>query len=142
METEKNKAVVGRYIEEFWNQGKDSIVDEIISDDYIRHDPSTPQVSGDKEGIQQLMKAFRVAFPDLHFTIEDQVPAEDKVAVRWTSTGTHQGDLMGIPPTGKSIAINGISIYRLAGNKLNGEWTIWDSMGMMQQLGVIPVPGQ
>jgi steroid delta-isomerase-like uncharacterized protein len=138
MTIEENKAVVGRYIEEFWNQGKASVAAEIISSDYTRHDPSTPWVSGDREGVQQLMIALRSAFPDLHFTIEDQIVAEDTVVVRWRATGQHQGELLGIPATGKPITVTAISIYRLAGGKLSQEWTNWDSLGMMQQLGVVP----
>jgi steroid delta-isomerase-like uncharacterized protein len=86
----------------------------------------------------QLMLALRSAFPDLHFEIQELVTSEDKVVVRWTATGTHQGQLLGIAPTGKSITVMGTSFYRLAGNQLVDECTVWDTMGMMQQLGVIP----
>jgi len=138
METEKNRAVARRYIDEFWSKGKLELADELVNPAFTRIDPSTPWVSGDRDGVMQLMLALRSAFPDLHFEIQELVTSEDKVVVRWTTTGTHQGQLLGIAPTGKSTTVMGISFYRLVGNQLVDECTVWDTMGMMQQLGVIP----
>jgi predicted ester cyclase len=84
------------------------------------------------------MLSLRSAFPDLHFDTQELIPTGDKVIVRWTATGTHQGELLGIAPSGMSVSIMGTSIYRLSGGQMVDEYTIWDSMGMMQQLGVIP----
>jgi steroid delta-isomerase-like uncharacterized protein len=138
METEKNQVVVHRYIDEFWSEGKVELAEELISPAYTRTDPSTPWVTGDREGVKQVMLSLRSAFPDLHFDTQELIPTGDKVIVRWTATGTHQGELLGIAPSGMSVSIMGTSIYRLSGGQMVDEYTIWDSMGMMQQLGVIP----
>ena len=138
MNIEKNQDVIHRYIYDFWNQGKPELAEELISPAYTRTDPATPWVTGDREGIKQLMMAFRSSFPDLHFEAQEVIPAENTVVVRWAATGTHKGELLGIAPTGKPVNIMGTSIYRLSGGQMVDEYTIWDSMGMMQQLGVIP----
>ena len=85
---------------------------------------------------------YRTAFPDMRITIEDQVAEGDKVVTRWTASGTHQGDLMGIDPTGRRATVTGITIDRISGGKVEETWTNFDAMGMMQQLGVIPSPEQ
>jgi len=83
---------------------------------------------------------FRSAFPDVHFSVEDQVVEGDKVVTRWRGSGTHQGNLMGIPPTGNRVSFVGITINRLEDGKVAEEWQIFDALGMMQQLGAIPSP--
>jgi steroid delta-isomerase-like uncharacterized protein len=138
MSTEKNQIVIKRYIDEFWSQGKVELATELISPDYTRTDPSTPWVTGDREGIKQLMLALKAAFPDLTFTSKEVITNADTVVVYWTTTGTHQGELLGIAPTRKTVDIMGTSIYHLADGQMVGETTVWDTFGMMQQLGVIP----
>jgi predicted ester cyclase len=85
---------------------------------------------------------FRSAFPDLRIIIEDQVAEGDKVVTRWRGSGTHQGDLFGIAPTGNRVSLVGITINRIEGGKVAEEWQIFDALGMMQQLGAIPSPGE
>ena len=85
---------------------------------------------------------YRSAFPDMQLTIEDQIAEGDKVVTRWTARGTHQGELMGIPPTGKQATVTGITVGRVANGKFVESWSNFDALGMMQQLGVVPVPGQ
>ena len=97
--------------------------------------PGTP--SG-PQGIAAVITMFRQAFPDLHFTIEDQVAEGDKVATRYTFRGTQQGELMGISPTGKQVSIGGISIYRITDGKMQQAWIEYDMLGLLQQLGVVP----
>ena len=142
MDTETNQAVIHKYIDEFWSQGKVELASEIISPAYTRTDPATSWVTGDREGVKQLMLSFRAAFPDLHFDTHEIIPSGNKVVVRWTGTGTHQGKLLGIAPTRKLINIMGASIYEVSGGQMVGEYTVWDSLGMMQQLGVIPSQGK
>ena len=126
---EENKAIVRRLIEEMWNQGKLEVIDEVFPPSGI-------------EGAKQIVTTFRTAFPDLHFTIEDQIAEGDKVTTRYTLTGTHTGEFMGIPPTGKQVTVTGMSISRIVDSKLVEEWDNVDTLGMMQQLGVIPPIGQ
>jgi steroid delta-isomerase-like uncharacterized protein len=134
---EENKAIARRHFEEVWSKGNITLVDEHIATNFVLHDPSSREVQG-TEGYKQYVTIYRTAFPDIHFIVEDQIAEGNKVATRWTATGTHQGELMGIPPTGKLCTVTGISIGRIAGGKIQESWSYWDAMGMLQQLGVVP----
>jgi len=139
MSGEENKANVRRVFEEGWNQGNTAVFDELFAADYLGHDPSGP-IHG-PEGFKQYYATYRAAFPDTHLTIEDQIAEGDKVVTRWTATGTNQGTLMGIPPSGKRVTITGISITRIANGKAVEDWVNFDTLGMLQQIGAIPTPG-
>ncbi len=139
MSTEDNKALVRRLFEEVWNQGNMALIAEVYSPAHIEHTSSGP-VHG-HEGYKQYVMLYRTAFPDAHYTVEDQIAEGDKVVTRWSARGTHQGPLMGIPPTGKQGAVTGISIARVEGGKFVEAWTEFDALGMMQQLGVVPSMG-
>ncbi len=136
---EENKAIARRAIEEVWSQGKLDIIDEIFAADFVSHTTGSPDIHG-LEDYKQFANMFRTAFPDLKFTIEDQIDEGDMVVTRWTSTGTHKGELMSIPPTGVQSTQTGISIFRIAGGKILEEWSSWDDLGMWQQLGFKLVP--
>ncbi|MBM3235632.1 ester cyclase [Candidatus Poribacteria bacterium] len=135
---ETNKATVQRMIAEVWNQGKLSVVDEVFDADYILHDPAWPMEVRGPEGFKQYVAAMLGPFPDTYFTIEDIIAEGDKVAVRYTALGTHQGEFMSIPPTGKQITITGITIHRFADGKFVESWFSYDMLGFMQQLTAPP----
>ena len=137
MSVEENKALVRRHMEEYWNQGKLEIAAEIHAPDIVFHDPASPEINS-SEAYNQFATMYHTAFPDIHFTIEDIVAAGDRVCTRWSCSGTHQGELMGIPATGKKTTTTGIDIYRIVGGKIAEEWVNWSTLGLMQQLGVIP----
>jgi len=139
--TEKNKAIVRRALKEVWSQGKLEVIDEIFAADCVSHIAGSPDIQG-TEGEKQFVTMYRTAFPDVKFKIEDEIAEGDKVAARWTGSGTHKGELMGIPPTGVKATWTGIVINRIAGGKLVESWLSWDALGFMQQLGVIPPIGQ
>jgi predicted ester cyclase len=141
MSTEENKAVVRRFYEEVVNQKKRAVLDEVFDPNLVDHffPPGTP---GGLEGARQTFDMFLTAFPDLHFTVEDLIAEGDKVVARVTMSGTQQGAFMGVPPTGKHVRITGIDINRFVGGKSVEHWVEMDTLGMMQQLGVIPPPGQ
>jgi steroid delta-isomerase-like uncharacterized protein len=138
MSVEENKAIFRRIVEEGFNKGNLAIVDELVATNHVNH---TDNVHGPEE-YKQFITMYRTAFPDLHMTIEDQIAEGDKVVNRWTSRGTHKGDLMGIPPTGKQTTVTGMYVARIIGGKIVEEWGNFDALGMMQQLGVVPPPGQ
>lgn len=137
MSTEQNKAKIRYYFEEVWNKGNLAAVDEVVDANLVDHN-APPGLPPGREGHKLFVQAFRTAFPDLNFTIEDLLADGDKVIARFTSRGTHHGDLMGIPPTGKQITVTGISIDRFEGDKYVESWMEFDQLAMMQQLGVIP----
>ena len=138
MSVEENKAIFRRIVEEGFNKGNLAIVDELVATNHVNH---TDNVHGPEE-YKQFITMYRTAFPDLHMTIEDQIAEGDKVVNRWTSRGTHKGDLMGIPPTGKQTTVTGMYVARIIGGKIVEEWGNLDALGMMQQIGVVPPPGQ
>jgi predicted ester cyclase len=135
---EQNKSLVRHLIEEVWNQGKLTLVDELLASDYLEHQPraNANGIEGEKEYIAML----RTAFSDIHFTVEDQIAEGDKVVTRWTACATHMGEFLGIAPTGRHGVVTGIWIDRIANGKFVEGWWLFDELGMMQQLGVVPVP--
>lgn len=133
--SEKNRAIIRRVFEEFLNQGNMSVIDEIDAPDFVWRGPGGQQVNG-PEAHKQLAGSFLKSFPDLHFTVEDMIAEGDKVVVRWTMRGTHQGDLMGIAATGKQVTLPGILISRIADGRVVEDWDSFDRLDMMQQLGV------
>ena len=137
--SEQNKALARRGLEEVWNQGKLALIDELTASNAIYHDPNVPggQYTG-PAGEKQFVQIYRAAFPDVHITVEDQLAESDKVVTRWTATGTHKGDLMGIPPTNKRATVTGVDIARFHDGKVVEAWVSYDMHGMMQQLGVVP----
>ena len=140
MQPQENKAIIRRFLEEIFAGGNLELVDELFAPNFVLHDPSVPQEVRGPEGIRQYITMYRTAYPDTHFTIEDQIAEGDRVVTRWTGQGTHQGELMGIPPTGRRVTVTGIEVDRIAGGKIEETWVSYDALGMMQQLGVVPSP--
>lgn len=138
--SEENKALIRRYYEEAWNKGNLAVLDEVVSPDYVDHN-LPPELPPNRAGLKQLMAMYQAAFPDTVMTIEDQIAEGDRVVTRWTARGTHKGDLMGVPATGKAVTVTGIDISRIAGGQEVEHWGQFDLMGLMQQLGVVPPPG-
>ena len=141
MSTEENKAVVRRFVEEVQSQGRLDVIDHVIAPDFVNH-TAPPGLPPTREGGRQLMALFRAAFPDGHMTIEDMLAEGDKVVTRKTFHGTHQGEFMGIPPTGRHVAIQVIDIVRVVDGQVVEHWNVVDNLGLLHQLGVIPTPGQ
>ena len=136
-----NKALVRSYIEEVYNKGNTAAIDEFLAADFVHHN-LPPGMGSDLESYRRFTSSHHAAFPDFHITIEDMVAEEDTVAVRFTWGGTHKGEFIGIPPTGKQVAVKAICIHRIEGGKVAESWSRVDEMGMMQQLGAIPPPSQ
>ena len=136
MPTEANVAVVSRIWNEVWNQGKLEACDEIFSPDYVGVIPAQPGPIRGIEQFKQMVTVYRTALPDVHLRVEDLFTVGDRIAVRWVSRGTNTGPMMGIPPTGKSVEIMGISLFQMAGGKVVAEWEGFDTMSMMHQLGL------
>jgi deazaflavin-dependent oxidoreductase (nitroreductase family) len=138
MSTEDNKAHVRRFYQE--GVHNPALFDELLAPTYVLHLPGSPPIAG-IEGAKQLMVAYTSGFPDLQLTTEDMVAEGDKVAIRNTWRGTHQGAFQGLPPTGKYVTFTGTDIFRFAGGKIAEQWADLDALGLMQQLGAIPAIG-
>ncbi len=140
MSTTENKAIVRRVTEEVWNKHNPGAIDEYYAADYATDNPWQRETAGLEAVKQRAAYAF-TAFPDVNFAIEDLIAEGDKVVSRWKLQGTHQGDWMGVPPTGKQVTSTGITIYRFAGGKIQGDWQEWDGQTILEQLGVAPASG-
>jgi steroid delta-isomerase-like uncharacterized protein len=138
MSTEDNKAHVRRGFEAV-NQKNLAVFDELLTPDVVFHTASTTMQG--LEAYKQFLSMYMTAFPDLHFTIEDMIAEGDTVVARFTTHGTHQGNFMGIPPTGKQGNGTGIFIDRIVNGKAVEQWFNTDDLGLLQQLGVIPPMG-
>jgi steroid delta-isomerase-like uncharacterized protein len=142
MSTDENKAIIHRYFAEAWNRGDLSVLDEIVSPKYMNHNQAIPGLPPGPEGLKPIFAAFRQAFPDLQYTVEDQIAQGDIVVTRWTLHGTHLGEFMGIPATAKPVNVTGIQVERIIDRKITEHWRQSDDLGLMYQLGVLPGPGQ
>jgi predicted ester cyclase len=139
---EETKAVARRWFEDFFNSGNLEVADEIIAPDHVNHDPTLPDIPPGPEGQKQVVNLYRSAFTNAHISIEEQLAEGDSVVTRGTGSGTHQGELMGVAPTGKQVRITGIIINRLSDGKIAESWTNYDALGVMRQIGAIPEAGQ
>jgi steroid delta-isomerase-like uncharacterized protein len=138
MSTEENKPLMRRWIEAV-NQGNLAVFDELCAPDFVYHDAS--KTMRGLESYKQVLSMYLAAIPDLHIILEDMIAEGDRVVTRQTYRGTHQRDLMGIPPTGKQITLTGIAITRVASGKVVEQWVNNDDLGLLQQLGVVPAMG-
>ena len=141
MSTDSNKALVRRLVDEVQNRGIIAAVDEIAAPTFVNHS-APPGMPSNREGVKQITLLFRRAFPDGAMTVEDMIAEGDTVATRKTFRGTHQGEFMGIPPTGRRVAIELIDIVRVVDGRVVEHWNVVDNLGLLQQLGVLPPPRQ
>lgn len=137
-QSQQNTMLVRRAVEEVWNRGNLAVVEDIVSSDIVIH-MSHENIHG-PDGIKQFFSMLREAFPDLQFTIEDQVAEGDRVVTRWTARATHSSAFQGIPPTGRQVSLTGIDIDRIVNGKVVECWSFADDLGLLQQLGAIPTP--
>ena len=141
--SEENKALARRSWEVVTQESLDTLEDalqEVYADDIVMHEPDE-DVRG-IEGLAQFVSMMRSALPDLRITIEDDMSEGDRVVTRWIAQGTHQGELMGAAPTGNQVTATGITVHRIEEDKIVEEWSNWDALGVMHQIGAVPSPQQ
>lgn len=141
MSTEENKALIRRISDEVINKGNFALTETLIAEDWQPVDPSPGQEAGRKSVLTNMAR-LRTAFPDLERTITDMVAEGDTVVQSFTIRGTHLGEFMGIPPTGKRVAVRGMAIDTIAAGQCKATRMLLDNLSLLQQLGVIPAPGQ
>ncbi len=122
---------------EVFEDPESPVLDEVLSPDIVIHAPEGPPLHG-SQAAREMIRGMRQAFPDMTFEIDDIITEESKVACRWTVRGTHRGEFMGVPPTGKSVEIDGIEIARVEDGKFVEDWLLWDALGLLRQLGALP----
>ena len=141
MSTEVNKASVRRFYDEVFNKKNRAAIDEFVAPNQVDH-AAPPGTPAGLAGAKQLLGMYLTAFPDCHLTVEDMIAEGDRVVARFTMRGTQQGAFMDIPPTGKQVTVTAIDINCISGGKCVEHWMEMDTLGLLQQLGVIPAPGQ
>jgi steroid delta-isomerase-like uncharacterized protein len=141
MSTENNKTAALRIPLEVFNKGNLDAADEVMAPDYIEHAPIPPGLPPSLPGFKLFIPAFRAAFPDFQYTVDDVIAEGDKVVVRLTAHGTQKGEFAGLPASGREATWSEIHIVDMAEGKIVEHWVVQDQLGMMQQLGFIPVPG-
>jgi steroid delta-isomerase-like uncharacterized protein len=139
MPTEQNKMLARHLFEEVWNSKNFAVLDELLAPNFVFHNAF--QTFYGQEGFKQFATTYHNAFPEAHFTIEDAIAEGDTVALRWTARGTHRGELLGIPPSGKEVTVTGMTITLISNGKSVESWGEFDALGMLQQIGVIPRMG-
>jgi hypothetical protein len=141
MPTEAHKAIIRRWYEEVWNQKHLALLEELYAPTWVGHFPQGLELRGPTDH-QRFGAVFTAAFPDAVYTIEELLAEGDRVASRYAVRATHQGELRGIAPTGQEVVSTGINIHRLAGGRIVEQWSQYDLLGLLQQLGAIPAPEQ
>ncbi len=133
------KAVMRRFLDELWNEGNLAVVDELLAPDAVVHNSITGSQRG-RANIKEAVMRLTMAFPDFTLTVHDILADGDTVVVRSTARGTYRGPMprAGIPPTGREFAVSWVSISRFAGGRIVEGWIVWDTLAMLQQIGVIP----
>lgn len=140
--SEEYAEIARRVAEEAWGGGKLDVVDDYLADDFVSHTTSAPE---DVEGIdayKELIGQYRSAMPDMTCTVEETIVQDDRVAMRFSVSGTHEGELMGIEPTGKATEGEGLAIVHFEDGKVAEVWEYPDQLSMLQQLGVVELPGR
>jgi steroid delta-isomerase-like uncharacterized protein len=135
------KEIVRQLFEEPW-KGNLDVIDKYVAPEYVGHDPSEPDPIRGPEGFRTFVQKYLTGFPDGRITVDDQIMEGDQVATRWTGRGTNTGEIPGISPTGKQVTVSGLTISKLRDGKLIEDWTTWDTLGMLVQLGAIPAPAR
>ena len=131
-----DEAVVRRYYDQMCNERKNELAPELFTADHRMHDPQVPAGDG-PDGMAATVSAYQQGV-DGNWGVEEIFSTGDRVVVRWTGTGTHVGEMNGIPPTGRKISVDAISIHRMADGRIAETWEVWDTLGFLQQLGIVP----
>jgi predicted ester cyclase len=140
MSVEENKAIIRRYIEIGWSKGDMDVVGESAAPTYVRHQPNMAIAVESSEALKTLIGIYRAGVPDLNITVEHLVAEGDWVSTRVRCTGTHTGELAGIPPTGRNVDFTASDIFKMSGGRIVASWHNVDDLGLLQQLGVLPAP--
>ena len=131
-----NPKALAQKLMDVWNSHEETYVDSLIGASYVCHDPAAPKDFGKgPEAFKQRFKMYNMAFPDSKFTVEEIIAEGNKAVVRWSVTGAHKGELFGIQPTNKHVQVVGTSICHIQDERIAEEWTYYDALGLMQQLG-------
>jgi|SRR5580765_2361417 len=131
-----NKQIAHRFMNDCWNKGNMDAVRELVAKDCRIHDPVFPSLTSGADNLANHITSCRTGFPDLTFTIDDTIAERNEVVLHWTGRGTHRGNFLGMQPTNRNATVSGTSIFRIEGSKISEQWSDWNLMSLMEQLGV------
>jgi steroid delta-isomerase-like uncharacterized protein len=137
MATRENEAISRQFLQTVWTDGNLDAIPDLVADDAVFHDRDASDYRGIGE-LRAFVKTYRDAFPDVRYTVDEQITGGDTVVTHWTARGTHRGELMDLAPTGREVEVHGISIDRFADGRITESTAHWDALGMLQQLGAVP----
>ncbi len=138
--SEDNKKTVWKLLEDAWNGGQLEAVDGLVSGDCHFHDPVFPSMSPGANSLKQHIRMFRKAFPDLRLSIDDMIAERNEVVVHWTMRGTHHHAFLGMAPTNRAVSVSGTTINRIEHRKVVEQWSDWNLLSLMEQLGLATAP--
>lgn len=141
MSSEKHETLFRRFFEELWDQHHMEIIDELVAENHVDHTAGSPPLPAGPEGVKQFASIYFTAFPDIRSSVEEIFADGERVVVRWKAWGTHAGHLLSIAPTNKPVTITGITIAHFANGQIVEQWTNFDNLGLLQQVGVVPALG-
>jgi steroid delta-isomerase-like uncharacterized protein len=136
----ENKQIAQRFTDECWNQGKMDSIGELVATGCKLHDPVFPALTSGADNLKRHIEMCRIGFPDIRFSIDDTIAERNEVVQHWTTRGTHKGEFLGLAPTNRTATVSGTSIHRIEGGKIVEQWSDWNLMTLMEQLGVSAAP--
>ncbi|MBB5341212.1 ester cyclase [Tunturiibacter gelidoferens] len=141
-QTMENKQIAQRFMEECWNQGKMDSIRELVASGCKLHDPVFPALTSGADNLKRHIEMCRIGFPDFRCSIDDTIAERNEVVHHWTTRGTHKGQFLGLAPTNRTATVSGTSIHRIEGGKIVEQWSDWNLMTLMEQLGLSAMPQQ
>ncbi len=139
--SEQGQALVRRFFDEVCNKRQLGVADQLFAAGHVYHDPSDPWVGSGPGGMKDLIGLYHRTVGDARWVVHAVYDAGDVIVTRWSGQGVHTGELMGIAPTHKKVSVDGIWMHRVADGKIAESWNVWDTLGLLQQLGVVPAMG-
>jgi steroid delta-isomerase-like uncharacterized protein len=138
--SEANKAIARSFMEDCWNRGDLGAMDAVVAKDCRHHDPVFPTLSSGLDGLKRHIESCRAGFPDLRFSLDDVIAERDEVVIHWTARGTHRAQFLGMAATNRTAAVSGTSIYKIDRGKIREQWSDWNVLSLLEQLGLATVP--
>jgi steroid delta-isomerase-like uncharacterized protein len=137
---DENKTIAKSFMEDCWNRGDLGKLETVVAKDCRYHDPVFPSLTSGLDSLKKHISACRTGFPDLRFTVDDMIAERNEVVIHWTARGTHKGHFLGMSPTNRSAAVSGTDIYKIEGGRIVEQWSDWNLLSLLEQLGLAAVP--
>jgi steroid delta-isomerase-like uncharacterized protein len=138
--SDANKSIARSFMEDCWNRGDMKAMDSVVAKECRYHDPVFPSFTSGLDSLKRHIESTRAGFPDLHFALDDVIAERDEVVIHWTARGTHRAPFLGMSPTNRSAAVTGTTIFKIARGKIQEQWSDWNLLSLLDQLGLATAP--